>query len=237
VDYAASSGSIGFASGQLTNTFTVSIVDDTAVELDETITVLLLNPRGGATLGLTNAAILIIDNDFAAGRLNFSETNYNVAENAGTAVISVLRSGGNQGALAVQVAVTNSIATNFVAATNTLVWGSADTATKTFAVTLVDNASVDGNRTVNLALFNPTIAGALGTVSNAVLTIVDDDAFGSLAFSRPVYTVNENGSNAIVTVVRLGGVAGTVQRWQVQIMSPRAARSRWCPARRARTSS
>ena len=212
VDFAASSGSIGFASGQLTNTFTVSIVDDTAVELDETITVLLLNPRGGATLGLTNAAILIIDNDFAAGRLNFSETNYNVAENAGMAVISVLRSGGSQGALTVQVAVTNSIAspTNFVAATNTLVWGSADTAAKTFAVTLVDNASVDGNRTLSLALFNPSIAGALGTVSNAVLTIVDDDAFGSLAFSRPIYTVNENGSNAIITVVRFGGVAGTV---------------------------
>ncbi|MEK7391612.1 MAG: Calx-beta domain-containing protein, partial [Fibrobacterota bacterium] len=134
-DYTATSGSINFASGQLTNTFTVAIVDDTAVELDETITVQLLNPRGGSTLGLTNAAILIIDNDFAAGRLNFSQAGYSVAENAGTALISVLRSGGSQGALTVQVAVTNGTATapaHFATATNTLVWASAETTTKTF---------------------------------------------------------------------------------------------------------
>ena len=66
VDYTATLGTISFASGQLTNTFSVPIVDDAIVELDETIVVQLLNPRGGATLGLTNAQILIIDNDFAA---------------------------------------------------------------------------------------------------------------------------------------------------------------------------
>ncbi|MEN9573244.1 MAG: hypothetical protein RL514_1099 [Verrucomicrobiota bacterium] len=213
VDYVATSGSIAFAAGQLTNTFTVPLVDDAAVELDETIAVQLFNPRGGVTLGLSNAVILIIDNDFTAGRLNFSQPIYSVAENAGTAEITVLRSGGSLGALTVQVAVTNGTAVSpadYTAATNTLVWAATDTTNKTFTVTLADNLNVDGNRTVNLALFNPTIAGALGTITNAVLTIVDDDAFGSLAFSRPSYSVNENGSQAIVTVVRLGGVAGTV---------------------------
>jgi uncharacterized delta-60 repeat protein len=213
VDYAATFGTIAFASGQLTNTFSVPIVDDALVELDEIITVQLLNPRGGATLGLTNAAILIIDNDFAAGRLNFSQAAYSVAENAGTGTITVLRSGGSQGAVTVQVAVTNGTAvapTNFVAATNTLVWAAGETTSKTFTVALVDNLNVDGNRTVNLGLFNASVAGALGTVTNAVLTIVDDDAFGNLAFSQPAYTVNENGSQAIITVVRLAGVAGTV---------------------------
>ncbi|WP_339936602.1 Calx-beta domain-containing protein, partial [Undibacterium luofuense] len=165
VDYTATLGTISFASGQLTNTFSVPIVDDAIVELDETIVVQLLNPRGGATLGLTNAQILIIDNDFAAGRLNFSQAVYSVAENSGAATITVLRSGGSQGALTVQVGVTNGTAispVDFTAGTNTLVWAAGETTSKTFTVPLVDNLNVDGNRTVNLRLFNASVAGALG---------------------------------------------------------------------------
>ena len=213
VDYTATSGTIAFGAGQLTNTFVVPITDDTGVELDETIQLVLLNPRGGASLGRTNAVIQIVDNDFAAGRLNFSQPTYSVAENAGVATITVLRSGGSLGALTVQVAVTNGTAVSpgdFAQATNTLVWAAGETASKTFAVALVDNLNVDSNRTVNLTLFNPSIAGALGTTTNAILTIVDDDAYGDLAFSRSLYSANENGSQAIITVVRLGGVAGTV---------------------------
>ncbi|NDA66167.1 MAG: hypothetical protein EBY09_05925, partial [Verrucomicrobia bacterium] len=212
-DYVATFGSIAFASGQLTNTFSVQIIDDTIVELDETIVIRLSNPRGGATLGLTNAAILIIDNDFAAGRLNFSQTNYTVSESGGTALITVQRSGGSQGAVTVQATVSDGTAVSpvdYAAATNTLVWAAGETASKVFPVSIVNNLIVDGNRTVNLALANSSIPGALGTVTNAVLTIVDDDVYGGLAFSQSAYTVNENGGQAIITVVRLGGVAGTV---------------------------
>ncbi|NBV23529.1 MAG: hypothetical protein EBS05_16620, partial [Proteobacteria bacterium] len=213
LDYVATSGSIAFASGQLTNTFSVTIIDDSLVELDEIIAIQLMNPRGGATLGLTNAAILIIDNDFAAGRLSFSQTNYSVSESGGTAVITVQRSGGSQGAVTVQATVTGGTAVapaDFLAATNVLTWANGESASKTFSVAVVDNQVVDGNRTVNLALINPSIAGAVGAVSNSVLTIVDDDAFGTVSFSESAYNVNENGGQAIITVVRLGGVAGTV---------------------------
>ena len=54
------------------------------------------------------------------------------------------------------------------------------------------------------------MAGALGIQTNAVLTIVDDDLPGSLAFSAANYITDENGTNAIVTIVRSGGSAGAV---------------------------
>jgi hypothetical protein len=62
-DYIPSSGTINFAPGATSATFTVPIIDDTLHESDETFSVALANPTGGATLGVTNAAITIFDQD------------------------------------------------------------------------------------------------------------------------------------------------------------------------------
>jgi len=52
------------------------------VEFDETVLIVLTNATGGASLpggrptSTETAVLTIIDNDFSAGRLNFSATNY-----------------------------------------------------------------------------------------------------------------------------------------------------------------
>ncbi len=61
-DYAATSGSLAFALGVTSLTFTVSITDDLTVEEDETVTLTLSNP-GNASLGTPNPATLTIAND------------------------------------------------------------------------------------------------------------------------------------------------------------------------------
>jgi len=64
-DYTFASGTINFAAGESSKTFTVLIVDDVFVEGTETFSVLLSNPVN-TTLGARNvAAVAILDNDLS----------------------------------------------------------------------------------------------------------------------------------------------------------------------------
>src|SRR5690606_33518217 len=70
-DFFPFSGTVSFASGQTSRSFTVRLRDDAVVEPDETLVMELSLPSSGAVLG-TNAvaALNIIDNDYAPGRVS-----------------------------------------------------------------------------------------------------------------------------------------------------------------------
>jgi uncharacterized delta-60 repeat protein len=53
-------------------------------------------------------------------------------------------------------------------------------------------------------------ASSPGSITNATLTIINDNNYGALQFSAPSYLVNENGGSATITVIRTGGAAGSV---------------------------
>jgi uncharacterized repeat protein (TIGR01451 family)/uncharacterized delta-60 repeat protein len=217
-DYKAASGRLDFPDGWGTNTFTVKIIDDPLVEDDETINLTLFNPTGGARIGTTNATITIVDNDSTYGRVNFSSPTYTTNENGLAATITVNRSGGNLGILEAYFATSDGTAvsgTDYTGMTNILHWDSGIIAPTNITIQLNDDQLVNGPRTVNLRLRSPTVNGGtnnllLGSVSNAVLTIQDDDAYGTVAFTKSVYNVNENGGPAIVTVKRTSGIAQSV---------------------------
>jgi hypothetical protein len=73
-------------------TFTVSIVDDTVDEPDETVVLSLSNPVN-ALLGATyQATLTIVDNDapLPPPEVRFSATTYSIDEDAGMATITVV---------------------------------------------------------------------------------------------------------------------------------------------------
>jgi hypothetical protein len=62
-DYVPDTGTLTFADGVLSQTISVAILDDTIVEGDESVNVLLSNAQGGATIVGTNPATITITDD------------------------------------------------------------------------------------------------------------------------------------------------------------------------------
>ena len=62
-DYTIASGTLRFAAGGTSKTFTVLVTDDVYLEGDETLALTLGNQTGGATLGGQSTATLTIQDD------------------------------------------------------------------------------------------------------------------------------------------------------------------------------
>ena len=85
-DYNRASGTLNFAAGETTKTFTVPILEDAIDELDETFTATLSNPTATATIADATGLATITDND-ATPALSINDVTVN--EGAGTATFTV----------------------------------------------------------------------------------------------------------------------------------------------------
>lgn len=214
-DYTAVSRTLQFDSTHTSYTINVPVVNNFVYTTNRYFYAVLTNASAGAVLGSNSPAMVTIINDnYAAGFLTFSDTDYTAHENSGVATITVLRLGGNQGTEKVSFATSDGSATagqDYIPTNGVLTWQSSDPPAKTFNVQLLNSGLINSNLTVNLVLSNAiTINGtndpnALQSPTNATLTIINDNAFGSLSFSASTYNVNENAGAVLVTVNRLGG--------------------------------
>lgn len=199
-DYIVTSGTLSWAAGDTADkTFQITINNDQLYTGDRNITLALAAPTGGAKLGSTTTAVLTIVDDETTG-LAFTAANYSVMENAGTATITVCRSGLSSGAVSVQYYTPGT--------SGTLNWASGDMSDKTFTIPIVDDSLVDGSQWKDLVLTNPAGGASLGRQSTATLWISDDDT--NIAFSLAAYSVNENGGTATITASRTGLSADAV---------------------------
>lgn len=192
-----------------------------SANVEKEFNVKLSGPIGqtpGATFGISNAVVRII-NPNVPGYVTLSTNNYAGTITSGALNFTVNRVVGSLGSISVQYATTDGpSATNgvdYVGSTNTLSWNSGDVSQKILSVPLIQTGAVGANRQFGVSLFNPKLGSTntpllMGSISNATLTIINDNNAGTLQFSAPAYTVNENGGYATITVVRTGGSAGTI---------------------------
>src|SRR5262249_21896483 len=118
VNYTAVSTDLAFAPGQKTATVTIPVLDDKVVTGDLSLNLTLSQPAGGAALGAQSSAMVTIHNTDGAGSIQFDRPSYTIDENAGTATITVTRTGGDLGGVTVAYATgagTAKDGTNFIA--------------------------------------------------------------------------------------------------------------------------
>jgi uncharacterized delta-60 repeat protein len=119
------------------------------------------------------------DPDPAAGTLQFSVPTYRVGEwaGAGPAVV-VTRTGGSTGAVSATFTSSDGTANagaDYTPEVSTVTFADGDTSSRVIPVSIVADDTPEDDKTVNLSLSEPGGCAALGTQTNAVLTIVDDD--------------------------------------------------------------
>ena len=226
VDYVGMTNvTASFASSVFTNIFNVTIIGNGVIYTNPVekffgVKITSLTAQAGASLayGISNAVVRLINPNFQ-GYLTLSSNSYTGNESAGFINFTVNRVSGSLGTISVQYSTTNGTAvsgTDYMGTTNQqLVWNSGDSQAKTVSIPLINIGAVTGDKQFGVVLFNPTNGATatpslMGLVTNATMTIHNDNSYGNLQFSAPVYTVNENGGYATLTVTRGGGSAGLV---------------------------
>ncbi len=156
------------------------------------------------------------------GILQFSSPTYSVSESGTNAIITVTRAGGSSGIVGATVSTSNGTAsstTDYDATSVAVSFDDGSITAQTVSIPITDDADVEGNETVNVALSAPTGGAKIGSPSTAILTIIDNDTpvvsgiVGLWTFNEASGTATDtSGQSNTVTLAngatRVAGIAG-----------------------------
>jgi len=200
LDFTGVSGTLTFADGQASQTVIVPILDDMLLEQNETFTFTLSNAQGSATLsGDASATVTILEND---DQVYIADANYTFAENAGNAVLTLVRLGGLNEDATVVFTTTDGTATGGLDYTprSQTVTLPAGARTTTISIPLLTDALVgEPTETFTVTLSNGTNGVSLGATPSAVVNILDVDTAGPTVTRTDLVT----GSNGKIRAIRL----------------------------------
>ncbi len=153
-----------------------------------------------------------------AGSIAFSSALISVTEGDGSVLVSLSRTGGTDGDVSVLVDSTDGTAfagSDYSPLENQLVsWSDGETGTKTALLTIVDDAFLESDETLSLALSNVSGGAALGTAS-AIVTINNDDVMaapvpGTIGLVAATLSADEDQGVVAIELERSSGSDGMV---------------------------
>ena len=200
LDYTGTTNTLQFAGTERYKEVTIPILNDSAIESNETFLVALFNPIG-ATLGsqyMTTVTIL----DKPPG-FHFESSASTVAEDAGIELINVLRgSGVTDATTTVDFATADSSATaglDYAATNGTLSFVPGEQA-KQIPVTILNDGIREDTESFDVVLDNPSGGAVLGPETTNVVSILDNDP--GVGFEATNYPVWGRAGEIELTVVR-----------------------------------
>lgn len=205
-DYSTLSGSVVIPQGSSSVTLTVTPLDDTLIEGNETVVAALASSASYTVGTPSGATITIADDDTATPIVSLSANDPNASEpGSDTGSFTITRSGSTSAALTVNFSVsgTATAGTDYGAlASPVTIPAGASSAVLT--VTPLDDALVEGDETVVVTLAN-SVAYTVGSPSTATVTIADDDTLPTITISATDAVASEPGTDTgAFTIVRSG---------------------------------
>ncbi|HUW83262.1 MAG TPA: Calx-beta domain-containing protein, partial [Phycisphaerae bacterium] len=201
VDYTLAAGTLTFDPNDVNETINITIVDDGLVEADETIEVTLSNPSN-ATLGTNTVHTYTINNNDAYPAVQFDLTASSGDESVTPASLAVSLSAAYVETVTVDYAVTGGTATgggvDYTLAAGTLTFDPNDVG-KTIAISVVDDALVEADETIEVTLSNPSKA-TLGANTVHTYTINNNDAYPTVQFDLTASAGDESVTPASLAV-------------------------------------
>jgi hypothetical protein len=189
-DYVALPGSFLFAAGSTSAVVTVAPLDDLFVEVNESVTMMLL-PDPNYVVGTPpspSSVTLRDDDDLTAGApaIGFTLAASKGPENDTLATISLtLSTNRPAGNCSVNYSVTGGTATgggvDYTLATGVLVFPTNEV-NRTLSFTVINDTNVEPDETIVITLSNPTNA-VLDATAAHTFTILDDDGAGTLTIT------------------------------------------------------
>ncbi|XP_020439748.2 adhesion G-protein coupled receptor V1 isoform X8 [Corvus cornix cornix] len=216
-DYQAVGGSMEFQPGERYKYITVNITDNSIPELEKTFKVELLNPEGGASLGIASHILVTIEaSDDAHGVFEFSAESLLVngtepEDGDSNVVLQVVRTHGALSQVTLYWIIICDFTNDLISTDGSVTFDVGQARTNiTIQVSPDDVPELD--KIFSVLIINVS-HGRLGYHTNATLTILaNDDPYGVFIFSeqnRPI-KVDEETKNVSLTVIRCGGLLGTV---------------------------
>jgi hypothetical protein len=191
-NYRATNGTLSFAAGQTSASFTIPLLDDGMVNGDKTLTVSLSNPTG-ATLGSASSATLtVVEGDTPPISVAFQSTTGSGLETVAQPIVQVALSAPARQTVTVRYAATGGTAAGngveYRLDPGTLTFNPGETS-KTLPLTIVDDQRVESNDTIQVTLSAPT-AATLGSNRAFTYTIIDTDQPASTSGPNILLTPN-----------------------------------------------
>jgi len=177
-EYTSTNGTLTFASGEISKTFSVPLIDDTTVDGKKNLALTLSAPTGGAALGTSSVLLAIADDEigtYGSGSFMFSKSSFSAVEDDGVATITVNRLGGTLHTVSVTYTTSNGSASpglDYTHTTGTLTFEPGEQS-KTFTVPIVSDSVNDSNEYFTVTLSSPTLGSTIDTPSTVPVYLYD----------------------------------------------------------------
>ncbi len=212
VDYNIAAGPLTFLPGETTKNISLTIIDDSSGEADETIIVTLSNPTNATTGAVSSYIYTIINDDLPS--IEFADVSLSGSEADSSVELTVTLLPGFPQTAQVEYSVTAGSADGggvdyTLLGTGVLDFSAMET-TEKIAITVINDSLYEGDETIIVTLSNPTNA-TLGTNITHTYTIVDNDEPPIIEFAD-VSSSGDEGIPEVLMSVKISEVSGALAK-------------------------